>query len=66
MIMQDFQQRVVDEKTALDEKLSKLDAFILTDRFNKLPNAEQDRMQRQQKAMTDYSTVLSERVSAFS
>ena len=63
--MQAFQQRVVDEKAELDEKLSKLDAFVLTGKFDALPNAEQERMQRQQKAMGEYSAVLGERIAAF-
>lgn len=63
--MQPFQQRVVDEKAELDEKLVKLIAFFDMDLFASLPSDEQDRMKRQASAMTDYSVVLGERINAF-
>lgn len=60
------QQRVLDEKRELDERLSKLDAFILDNPlYRQLPTSEQDRMARQSKAMAAYSGVLAERIEAF-
>lgn len=60
------QQRVLDEKRELDERLSKLDAFILDNPlYSQLPTSEQDRMARQSKAMAAYSGVLAERIEAF-
>lgn len=60
------QQRVLDEKRELDERLSKLDAFILDNPlYLQLPADEQDRMTRQSKAMAAYSGVLAERIEAF-
>jgi len=63
--MQEFQQRVVDEKAALDEKREKLGQFIGGDIFNGLPQDEQERLDRQAALMRDYSAVLGERIAAF-
>jgi len=63
--MQPFQQRVVDEKTELDDKLQKLDAFGRTDFFQTLPPAEQGRLNRQHSVMEEYSRILGERIAAF-
>jgi len=67
-----FQQRVVDEQLALDDKLSRLRAFIGNppdvpphQQFTLLPEAEQDRMKRQLHIMQEYSAVLGERIEAF-
>jgi len=60
-----FQQRVVDEKTALDDKLAKLNHFFHGEQFAKLDAAEQDRLRRQSTFMGSYSAVLAERIGAF-
>ena len=66
MIMLPHQQRVVDEKTELDDKLGKLNAFILTSpHFAQLQNEEKERLQRQFSIMRDYTSVLGERIDAF-
>lgn len=60
------QQLVVDEKRELDERLAKLDAFILDNPiWTTLDDDEKERMARQSKAMAQYSQVLGERVAAF-
>ncbi|MCX6921696.1 MAG: hypothetical protein NT154_00525 [Verrucomicrobia bacterium] len=63
--MEAYQQRVVDEKTELDTKLTKLTAFLKTTTFQALPDAEQGRMTSQMVAMRSYSDVLGERIAAF-
>jgi len=63
--MEDFQQRVVDEKEELDGKIERLDAFANGDVFGTLPAEEQERMSRQLQIMRDYSSVLDERIAAF-
>jgi len=64
--MQAYQQRVVDEKVQLDDKLAKLNAFIApTEPFQSLPQAERERLQRQRQLMEDYSAVLGERIATF-
>lgn len=63
--MQPHQERVVTEKKELDEKLSKLTAFYDTPIFASLDQAERDRLHRQGHAMSVYSDILEERISAF-
>ncbi len=63
--MQDFQQRVVDEKKELDEKTEKLAAFIKGDLFTTLGEHEQGRLGKQYGLMVAYSAVLGERINAF-
>lgn len=63
--MQPHQQRVIDEKTELDERLSKLSAFLEGAIFSGLSIDEQTRLRRQADYMTQYSQVLAERIAAF-
>ena len=64
--LQPHQQRVVDEKTELDEKLNKLHSFIQESPiFATLSDAEQHRLRRQDLIMAEYSQILSERIAAF-
>lgn len=64
--MQPHQQRVVDEKAQLDERLTKLNEFIaLNPIFRDLPPAEQHRLSQQSAFMWGYSNVLAERIAAF-
>ena len=60
------QQRVVDEKAALDEKIVFLTQFI-TDNpvFGGLPLDERGRLKRQRLVMIEYSDILGERISEF-
>jgi len=61
------QQRVVDEKNELDEKATKLSAFIgESPVFVTLDPEEQERMQVQNDLMWQYSEVLGQRIAAFS
>jgi hypothetical protein len=64
--MQPHQQRVVDEKTELDDKLVKLDAFIVgSEIFKDLPEDERTRLRKQAGFMKGYSDVLGDRIAAF-
>ena len=63
--MQEFQERVVKEKAELDEKLAKLRLFFTSEIFYTLSDEEQERLNRQENAMTEYSEVLGERINAF-
>lgn len=63
--MEPHQQRVVDEKTALDARLAALRTFLGGDIFNNLPNPEQSRLTRQAGVMQEYSDILAERIAAF-
>ena len=65
MIMQSYQQRVVEEKNDLDRKRELLTAFIGGDVYRSLDKTEQSRLNRQLEAMSLYSAILGERVAAF-
>ena len=65
--LQPHQQRVVAEKTELDEKLSKLNAFMDGEQFRIICDSDEcDRLVKQRHAMERYSNILGERISAFS
>ena len=61
------QQRVVDEKRELDDKLQKLTAFINSEKFSTIVHdeAERGRLVCQEETMKDYSAILAERIEAF-
>ena len=63
--MAPHQQRVVDEKNELDEKLTKLVAFFSNPLWATLPSDEQARLSRQSEVMREYSDILGERIAAF-
>lgn len=59
------QQRVVDEKSELDEKLQKLSDFRKGSFCATLPTDEKDRLSHQQQTMETYSQILSDRIAHF-
>ena len=64
--LQPHQQRVVDEKTDLDEKANALSQFIgCNPIFGTLAPAEQELLKLQNDVMWQYSTILSARIAAF-
>lgn len=63
--MEDYQQRVVDEKSELDDMLSKIGTFLAGSKVEALPLAEQRRLARQWQYMRAYSDVLGERIEAW-
>lgn len=64
--MQDFQQRVIDEKGELDIKIQKLKKFLKDSDGNRVvTNDEYSRLLRQLNVMERYSDVLSERIENF-
>ena len=63
--MRPYQERVVQEKTELDSKLSKLVEFIDGPNFGAISTPERRRMLRQEDAMRIYSSILEERIRAF-
>lgn len=63
--MQPHQQRVVDEKAELSDKLDKLETFEGGPIFSGLDPSEQTRLTRQLLIMKLYEQVLAERISAF-
>jgi hypothetical protein len=59
------QQRVVDEKAELDERLEKLIAFTRTPIFAGLDAEERNRLDQQAATMAMYSDILGDRIAAF-
>lgn len=64
-VLTPHQNRVVHEQKELDERLSRLRAFMGTPLFANLDAREQSRMARQARIMGDLSAVLGERIHAF-
>lgn len=65
MTLQPHQQRVVDEKKELDEKLNKLREFFGMPIYLKLDLDERNRLLDQSEVMGQYSQILSKRIAAF-
>lgn len=63
--MEDYQQRVVDEKTEIDTKLKNLRTFMHGDVYASLPATEQGLLMVQLVAMDNYSEVLARRIELF-
>ena len=61
------QQRVIDERDELSNKLTKLNAFINSDTFTEKVKdlRERDRLILQKFIMTRYLEILNERITAF-
>ena len=65
--LQPHQQRVVDEKTELDNKAKALSTFIgESPIFPTIDQAEQERLKEQCELMWQYSEILGARIAAFS
>lgn len=63
--MQPYQQRVVDEKAELLQKIEALETFLGGEAFEGLPHAEQRRMRLQLGAMAIYYEELFKRIANF-
>jgi len=63
--MEDYQQRILDEKTELDTKLCSLKSFLYTDPFKELRILDQSLLLQQEVAMSEYSSILAERICIF-
>jgi hypothetical protein len=60
-----FQERVVLEQAALEDKLVGLQLFIEGEIYAGLPIEEKERLHRQELHMREYNAVLIERIQAF-
>jgi hypothetical protein len=59
------QRRVIDEKEALDVKIAALSKFLCSEISQVVSTDERDRLMRQSAAMTEYSSILGERIAEF-
>lgn len=66
-VLQPHQQRVVEEKAELDERLTKLIQFREGNGtpYQRLSGAEQNRLHQQSVVMRQYSSILADRIAAF-
>lgn len=60
-----WQQRVIEEKSELDAKITKLREFIGTKEHDKLDATQRTLLMRQMHTMTAYSVVLGQRIDLF-
>jgi hypothetical protein len=64
-VMEAWQQRVIDEKKQLDERIEKLAIFIQGELYNTLDPVEQKRLTDQIHAMDSYARILGQRIGAW-
>lgn len=65
MVLLPYQQRVVEERDQLQEKLTKLREFIETPMFEALSIMEKARLRRQRDIMREYRLILDVRIEAW-
>ncbi len=63
--MESYQERVIEEKKELDEKINRLSNFINSDKYNQIDVSGRIRFDRQLAAMQTYSNILNERINTF-
>lgn len=63
--MEDWQQRVFEEREELRRKISKLRGMLSSQVYEKLDDMDQLLLCRQERAMTTYQDILSERIARF-
>ena len=65
-LLPDFKKRILNEAVQLEDKINKLDEFIISNKmFSELPKDEQTRLLQQCKAMQSYFSILVERINAW-
>ena len=60
--MSDFKTRLVEEQAQLEEKLNKLDAFLMSEKVNSVDDVQKALLQVQATAMNTYLQCLKERI----
>jgi hypothetical protein len=60
--MNDFKQRLLDEKQQLDERIGKLEAFIESDEYINVDGHQMSLLNIQLYSMLTYSQILLERI----
>jgi hypothetical protein len=63
--MEGWQERVIDERRLLEEKIEKLGVFLQSTESGDLPLEDLDLLGRQFEIMREYSSVLEERIARF-
>lgn len=60
--MNDFKTRLVEEQAQLEEKLNKLDAFLMSEKVKDIDDVQKALLQVQATAMNTYLQCLKERL----
>lgn len=60
--MSDFKDRLLTEKSELDEKIQKLQAFLASENVTKISGEQHGMLIQQLKPMELYSKILGERI----
>ena len=60
--MSDFKERLVEEQAQLEEKLNKLDAFLISEKVKAVDDVQKALLQVQATAMNTYLQCLKERL----
>jgi len=60
--MNDFKTRLIEEQAQLEEKLNKLDSFIMSEKFDSIDDVQKALLQVQATAMNTYNQCLKERL----
>jgi len=60
--MGDFKTRLVEEREQLEERLNKLDVFLLSEKVKEIENVQKALLQVQATAMNTYLQCLKERI----
>ena len=60
--MSDFKTRLIEEKAQLEEKLDKLDAFLVSEKVKEIDDVQKALLQVQATAMNTYLQCLKERI----
>lgn len=63
--MQEWQQRVIDERDQLAERLAALESFIEGDKFGAVARVDRLLLIQQERSMRAYLSTLRERVERF-
>ncbi|HPF82667.1 MAG TPA: hypothetical protein PLV83_00640 [Bacilli bacterium] len=60
--MEDFKTRLINEQLALEEKISKLDSFLMSEKVNEVDDVQKALLHVQVTAMNTYWQCLNERI----
>jgi hypothetical protein len=60
--MSDFKECLIEEQKQLEEKLAKLDDFLLSEKVKKIDDVQKALLQVQATAMNTYNQCLKERL----
>lgn len=63
--LEPHQQRVIDERTELIDKITKLHNFFKTEIFGNLDDKDQDLLDQQVQKMMNYADILFKRINKF-